>query len=143
MALLAKLLSLGDSLRELRQRQAMAEQQQQQKMAQTEWEEDGEEDEEREKEDQFHPTEEFVKKKQPTMMVYGRQRRQRNPIPPEFGAPQEVTRLFVREGDEEEDEEEEEEMIRPSVQYFSRKNSVKIGTIQLFGGISIESIYFV
>ncbi|KAL7076235.1 hypothetical protein ACQ4LE_004856 [Meloidogyne hapla] len=140
--LLAKLLSLGDTLHELRQYQ-----QQKQKYINTqtssfstnnlienELEEFNNNEDFDEYKDECKPLNE--NKKQKILFFNGKQRKQkRYPIPPEFG--EGITRVFVdeeenkkekieikedEENDDNDEEEEEEEHL--NIQYFSRKNSV-------------------
>ncbi|CAK5069443.1 unnamed protein product [Meloidogyne enterolobii] len=137
--LLAKLLSLGDTLNELRQYQ-----QQQQKYNNNippsssfnnlsiKLEENNE-DFVDESKDEFKPLNE-ENKKQKILFLNVKQRKQqkRYPIPPEFG--EGITRVYVEEEDEEGENkiknneeregEEEGEGEHPNIQYFSRKNSV-------------------
>uniref|UniRef100_A0A1I8B2G8 Uncharacterized protein n=1 Tax=Meloidogyne hapla TaxID=6305 RepID=A0A1I8B2G8_MELHA len=139
--LLAKLLSLGDTLHELRQYQ-----QQKQKYINTqtssfstnnlienELEEFNNNEDFDEYKDECKPLNE--NKKQKILFFNGKQRKQkRYPIPPEFG--EGITRVFVdeeenkkekieikedEENDDNDEEEEEEEHL--NIQYFSRKNS--------------------
>ncbi|CAK5081865.1 unnamed protein product [Meloidogyne enterolobii] len=135
--LLAKLLSLGDTLNELRQYQ-----QQQQKYNNNipptssfnnlsiKLEENNE-DFVDECKDEFKPlNEENIKQKISFLNVKQRKQQKRYPIPPEFG--EGITRVYVEEEeeenkneeDEDEEGEEEGEGEHPNIQYFSRKNSV-------------------
>uniref|UniRef100_A0A914MCV5 Uncharacterized protein n=1 Tax=Meloidogyne incognita TaxID=6306 RepID=A0A914MCV5_MELIC len=131
--LLAKLLSLGDTLNELRQYQ-----QQQQKYNNNipptssfnnlsiKLEENNE-DFVDECKDEFKPLklneEENIKQKILFLNVKQRKQQKRYPIPPEFG--EGITRVYVEEEEEDEEKREGEEGgEHPNIQYFSRKNSV-------------------
>uniref|UniRef100_A0A914LN55 Uncharacterized protein n=1 Tax=Meloidogyne incognita TaxID=6306 RepID=A0A914LN55_MELIC len=154
--LLAKLLSLGDTLNELRQYQ---QQKYNNNIPPTSSFnnlsiklEENNEDFVDECKDEFKPLKlnEEENKKQKILFLNVKQRKQqkRYPIPPEFG--EGITRVYVEEEEEEreEDEEEREEGEHPNIQYFSRKNSnthsskVKQSSVCLQSKAKFTTIYF-
>lgn len=130
MLLLTRLLTLGDTLRELRQKQTQTNGSDDSSIRRHDSEGRLNEGTEKAENDDSEDGDECL-----PLRPTGATKKRRNPIPAEFsrstpGIGMGVTRLYVRDKEEEKyigedcEYDGEEDEIRPNVQYFSRKNSV-------------------